>query len=391
MKVRFREPCVEYRPPVACLYLSFLGCGHPSFQPAFPQQVLRGDPSACGQIVAFLKKLHELNHARGSAGASIGHKRSSSGKESVGNSCNESHTAGERGKRGSGTHNNRRSGNDDKSNSSPTFFKAPISLRHTIDPDTSCARPTDGHHCGHDGTSRGDPQPTCSLNNPSRTGPMERIVPPHHQPPTTLPPPPNPVPFPQSCAVPPPQRKRPEEVKEGLALNAGKGNARIGGTAMRNAFGRNPTSAAAVTHKRMTAVAAAGSLAAETTRKVSMTAPAASSQRAAVIVNPEWDASTNCERVLRSAGRQAREGREPAVVAAAGAGHGVTELSTEFWEPDERCRRADETVDEAVPPRAAGRVGTAGAWLKRADRREILRWMGRLRVKVKRTSEAKCC
>lgn len=370
---------------VCCLCSFPPRCDHG--QSSFPQQVCRGDPTACGHVVAFLRQLHELNHGQPSAGGGVRHNSRSS-RRSVGDNCGRIRNTGSCAKSANNTHNvnggrsvrNIRRGNTDQGNPRPASCKGPTSSRHTRNTDDFGARANIDRHVGHDGATRTDTEPAFAQNIfvPSRTTPKERFGPSQQQPAATTPPPPPPVPFPRSFAMRPRPRKKLAETKEGLASNDGKDEDRVGGVSTRNSSRQNPSPATAIAQTPTAVGAAAASLAAASRRRVATAAPVESRQRAAVTSNPVWDTSTTLERAVRSAGRLATEGR----MSAAGAGQGGTPSSNNFGKSEEHFRRADGAVNPAVTSKAAGRVGSAGAAQKRADRREILRWMGRLRVKV---------
>lgn len=369
-------------------------------QPTFSQQVCRGHPSACGHIIAFLRRLQELDQGQGRAGGGGGYNRSnsnSSGRGGIGYDCSEARiTTGGRDKSapsaytdGSGRRNGS-SRSDSVDNSSPGAASCNASRRprHKKSDNTACARPNNGHHLGRTGARSSPSEPARERNVPSRARTMEeRFCPPPPQPP----PPPPPEPAPRSFEV---RRPRVRLVDNFAASSGGKDNGRAGAAATKHAFRRSAISAAAAAPDPATAAAAATSaagtsaaatsaatnLVAGSRRRVTAAVPLAYRNRAAVHSNPEWNASTTCERAIPLAGKVTADDERTAT--AAGAGQGRKDSSSQAGKPVLHIRLADEAVVVRMPPRVAGGVDGAGAGQKRADRREILRWMGRLGVKV---------
>lgn len=372
---------------VAMLRILWLSVGFDNLQPTFSQHVCRGDPSACGHIVAFLRQLHELNYGTGSAGRGVG-PRVSRRRGVGGDNCSDTRMTGIRGKSATSTNSdsngrhNRRSkiGNNEETKPRPACYKVPTSPRRTQITEISRERPNIGHHLTHVGTTRRRPRPAVIQKAASSTRSTERFPPPPPSPPATRVPPPPQVPFAQPFEV-QTQRQSVETTYRSVSKTEHVYD-RGGDAVTHDALRLKPTATVKAAPIRTGASATASSVAGRRTR-----APTSASMgpraRVSESLNPEWDASISYERACRPAGNAATHDVQ-STEAAAGARRRTTRGSSlQVAQHGGRFRLADKAVDESVSTTMASvRVGGGEGGQKRADRREILRWMDRLGVKV---------
>lgn len=358
-------------------------------QPTFPLRVCRGEASACGELVAFLKRLNELNNGTGETetiAEHVGHSRSSGNTNF--NGPKRSRNAGVIIEEGSSilgnTLNESTKGNLNKVASQNACLPT--------EPRTTAAR-TRAHASGPIATgrettsNRRTERPT--RNHPAHTPNGVHATRQGHAtstdrswPPPPPPPPPGGFSGP-SVSASGLQKRRAGGYPGTCRLGIGKGDDRGPFAKTKRTAPTVIASAPGGAPPPPFAAVAAGM----TKNQASSTSSAAwSGVRVAVPANLKRDAAvavtaTAAHPPASSVGTK----RETALAVRTRAGTGeVGPLSraTERGEVGTRPRSGEKEMPNALPRNGQTCAGTAEAGKRRAGRRDILRWMDRLGVKV---------